>query len=103
MIYLKTKDPNNGITTEKLLYCWGDVFRETFSPEIAETAVIIEFKTHGKTYKERRENLHNLAVNFSNACTGDLYYSDVESIIGWFEKNSKQYGLTREFRGNGII
>ena len=103
MIYLKTKDPNNGITTEKLLYCWGDVFRDTFNPDIEETAVIIEFKTHGKTYAERRENLRDLAVRFSTACEGGFSWGEEIQVISWFEKNGKRYGLTREFKENGII
>lgn len=103
MIYLKTKDPNNGLTTEKLLYCWGDVFRETFSPDTAETAVIIDFKTHGKTYKERRDNLHDLAVRFSAACEGGFSWGEEIQVITWFEKNGKRYGLTKELKENGII
>ena len=101
MIYLKTKDAN-GITTDSLLYCWGDVFRVTFSPEV-ETLASMEFKTHGKTYAERRENLRRLACRFSEACEGGLSWNEEMQIITWFEKNGKQYGLTREFRGNGII
>ena len=101
MIYLKTKYPN-GISNEAMYYCWGDVHRATFSPDI-ETVAILEFKTHGKTYAERRENLRALAVDFSNACTGDLYYTDVENIITWFEKSAARYGLVREFKENGLI
>ena len=102
MIYLKTKDNTNGITTDSLFYCWGDVHRATFSPEV-ETLAALEFKTHGKTYKERRENLRDLAISFKNACNGDLYYSEVADVCEWFEKNGKRYGLTREFKENGII
>lgn len=102
MIYLKTKDTNNGITQDNIFYCWGDVHRATFSPDI-EPVAILEFKTHGKTYEERRENLRALAVDFSNACTGDLYYTDIANIIAWFEKNGKRYGLMQELKENGLI
>ena len=102
MIYLKTLDTIKDEITENLFYCWGDVHRALFSPDVEQLA-IIEFKTHGKTYAERRENLHNLAVEFSNTCTGDLYYSDVENIICWFEKNGKRYGLMKELKENGIV
>ena len=103
MIYLKTTDPQNGATSENLLYCWGDVFRATFNPDIHETAVIIEFKIHGKTYAERQNCLHDIAVKFQTACTGDLYYSEIEKIVDWFETNGKRYGLMHELRENAII
>lgn len=102
MIYLKTQD-ERGHIDEKILYCWGDVHRATFNPDIRETAVTIEFKIHGKTYAERQNCLHDIAVNFQTACTGDLYYSEIEKIVDWFEKNGKRYGLTREFKENGMI
>ena len=101
MIYLKTQDTNNGIKEESLFYCWGDVHRALFSPDV-ERVALVEFKTHGKTYAERREHLHNLAVTFSNACEGDLSWSEVNSIVTWFEKNGKRYGLMNEFHENGI-
>lgn len=102
MIYLKTKDTNNGITDDHLYFCWGDVHRATFSPNI-ETLAVLEFKTHGKTYEERRENLHNLAVEFSHACGGGFSWLEEITVISWFEKNGKRYGLTKEFKDNGII
>lgn len=102
MIYLKTKDTNNGITQDNLYYCWGDVHRATFSPDI-EALAVLEFKTHGKTYAERRENLRALAVDFSLSCEGGFSWGEEIQVVSWFEKNGKKYGLTREFRENGII
>ena len=103
MIYLKTLDTNTGAETEKLYFCWGDVHRATFSPDV-ETVSCLEFKTHGKTYKERRENLRQLAVDFQNSESGNgLYMSDICAICDFFRVNGSRFGLMREFEENGIV
>ena len=102
MIYLKKYDDGIEKESEELLYCWGDVWRSLFSP-CAREVCLIEFKLHGKTYAERREDLRAKAVDFSNNCNGGLYWGDEQSVITWFEKFGKRYGLIKEFRENGII
>ena len=101
MIYLKRKDTTNGIESE-VLYRFAAVHEMLFCPDVEQVA-LIEFKTHGKTYAERRENLRQLAVDFSHVCNGDLSVWEVNDIITWFEKNGRRYGLIREFRENAII
>lgn len=103
MIYLKTLDTIRNEEHEELLYCWGDVHRALFSPDVEQVA-IIEFKTHGKTYAERRENLRNLAQDFqSNESGHGLYTSDLIEIESFFRVNGARLGLMREFHENGII
>ena len=59
----------------------------------------------GKTYQERKADLHNKAVEWSN--TQGEYprwsYGELAEIQGFFETNGKRYGLIEEFRENAII
>ena len=103
MIYLKTLDTIRDEITENLFYCWGDVHRALFSPDVEQLA-IIEFKTHGKTYAERRENLRQMAQDFqSNESGHGLYSSDLLEIEDFFRVNGARLGLMREFHENGIL
>ena len=102
MIYLKTQNANTKITKSDLFWCWGDVHEALFSPD-TEQIILIDFKLHGKTYAERRENLLGIAIDFQLNESGDLFYSDYAAIGAWFEKNGKRYGLVKEFKENGIL
>lgn len=58
----------------------------------------------GKSYKERRNDLQNKAIEWSFASGAACWsYSELADIAEFFERNGKRYGLTREFRENGII
>lgn len=91
-----------GEMVDKLYTFDTDFFRDTFSPDI-EILTIIFFEISGKTYKERKNNLQFLAISFSNQSWEGLYYSDLQDITEWFGMNAKKYGLTKEFKENGII
>ena len=58
----------------------------------------------GKSYQERKVDLHNKAVEWSN--TQGSYprwsYSELGEIQDFFEKNGKRYGLLKEFQENAI-
>lgn len=58
----------------------------------------------GKSYEERRNDLQNKAIEWSFASGAACWsYSELADIQEFFERNGKRYGLTREFRENGII
>ena len=80
----------------------GDAVKQFSEPKI-EHFSIIDFSTTGKTYAERRENLKKQADFFRSHYDGGLIEADEEHIKQWFKKNGKRYGLTREFKKNGII
>ena len=106
MIYLKTLDTTTGIEREKLLYCWGDVHTALFSPSV-ERVALIEFKTHGKTYAERQENLRRLGADFremlvSAPLVNGLKWSEYAKIAEFLKTNGARLGLMREFHENGI-
>ena len=92
----------NGKIESNLYDNWRDWHTDTFSP-VTEIKTMILFKVSGKTYAERKENLRDLAIEFSNN-VGEtcLSYGELMEIGNFFEKNGKRYGLLREFKENGI-
>lgn len=83
-------------------YGWDTWHSVTFSPEIENTSVLV-FKTHGKTYNERKSNLEELAKEWQ-LYYGQLSwsYGELAEITDWFYKNAKRYGLVRIFKENAI-
>ena len=102
MIYARLKDNETGKETGAIFYCWGDLHRATFSPNV-EPVAVVDFKLHGKTYAERRESLRDIAITLqANEC-GGLYQSEYIKIGAWLEKNAARYGLIKEFKENAVI
>lgn len=58
----------------------------------------------GKSYQERKNDLHNKAVEWSN--NQGQYprwsYGELATIQDFFERNGKRYGLLKEFKENCI-
>lgn len=74
--------------------------------EIIENQIILYLPlvVSGKTYAERKADLHNKAVKWSN--TQGEYpawsYGELADIQGFFERNGRRYGLLKEFQENAI-
>lgn len=82
---------------------WGDFCRDTFSPLLVDL-LAIEFKTHGKTYGERKESVREVAVLFSNEFHNmPMTWGELAFMNAWFSAMGKRYGLLTEFRENGIL
>lgn len=77
-------------------------YNATFSPATKEVA-FIEFKVGGKTYQDRKENVRQKAIEFSNFNFPGLFFSEMIWIENWFKKQAERYGLLEEFRENAII
>lgn len=56
----------------------------------------------GKTYKERKDSLYNVGVDYSHFDLDGFSYSEFADVGAWFETNGKRYGLYQEFRENAI-
>ena len=56
-------------------------------------------------YQEQKEKARERAIQFQNSFTDGKSYSwdDLFKITAYFEKIAKRYGLTAEFKENGII
>lgn len=107
-----TKEPQILKKTEKRLFCNTYDFNDFFNPfkvlknEIElENILVLEVK--GKTYTEKMESLRQLAIDFQDfnswVCDVDFSWSEISNICEWFEKKAKRFGLTKEFKNEGII
>ena len=83
---------------------WVDYHKDTFCPD-TQHILCMEFnKIKGKTYKEKKNFLRNLAVDYSNSMSEVFPISLRETIMirEWFEKQAKRFGLLEEFRTEAI-
>ena len=75
--------------------------------EIGEHNIIafIPLRVTGGSYEERKNDLRDKAISWSN--NGGEHqawsYGELAYIQEFFERNGKRYGLIPEFRENGII
>ena len=97
LVNLTDGEINNGFCFES----WEDFHKVTFSPEIVAHDIIV-LKITGKTYKERKASLQELAIEYSNNCYPDLSYGELATVNYFFETQGKRYGLLIEFRENAI-
>ena len=56
-------------------------------------------------YQEQKEKAREKAIQFQNSFIYGISYSwdDIFRITAYLEKIAKRYGLTAEFKENGII
>lgn len=80
---------------------WREYNEYTFSPTYT-TLFITNFKIKGKTYKERKEYLRDITIDYSNNIASGLYWSESAEISDIFYKLGKKYGLLKEFKENAI-
>jgi hypothetical protein len=64
----------------------------------------IPLTVRGKTYEERKTDLTEKAIEWSNAgSAANWSYGELVEIEHFFRTNGKRYGLIREFQENAII
>lgn len=81
---------------------WSAFHKDTFSP-LTKNIEILDLKVSGKTYKERKSNLYDLAIKYQyNFAPLSWSYGELVEICDFFEKNGKRYGLLKEFKENAI-
>ena len=100
MFFASFKD-TYGKEQANLYFDYQSYFEDTFSPA-CEIIQIIGFKVKGKSYAERKENLRNIAIEFSHNEICGLSYGELSFIQQFFEIMGRRYGLLREFRENAI-
>lgn len=84
---------------------FGDEWhRDTFCPE-NEVVLIIDLHAHGKTYQNRKEDVRQKALDFTDLFSVygvSISYGELAIFYDFFEKYGKRYGLYREFKENAI-
>lgn len=75
---------------------------DTFNPSTKNIS-LLDLTTKGKTYKERKCNLEELAKEWQNGFSSlNWSYNELIEIQNFFYKNGKRYGLLKEFKENCI-
>ena len=100
MFFASFKDAH-GNEHANLYFDWEKYFADTFSPE-CEVIQLIEFAIHGRNYRERKNSLEEIAIEFSHNAVCGLSYGEIYHIQNFFETMGKRYGLLREFKENCI-
>lgn len=99
MVFLSYKDVDGII--KSTVDTWYVINGIMFNPEVEQIACF-ELSASGKTYNERKYDLRDKAVEYSNCEKGDMYASELGAIYNFFETFGKRYGLLEEFRENCI-
>ena len=87
---------------ESNFYGFREWHRDTFSPTCKNIETLF-LKVRGKTYKERKGYLQDIAIEWSNNFSQyNWSYGEIAEITSFFYENGKRYGLLKEFRENGI-
>ena len=93
---------HHDIDANGVVYSFEELHKATFSPFPHD--ILILDGAHGKTYQERKASIQDQAIEYSYL-QGNvvMYQSDALYIGDYFEHYGRRYGLTEEFRENGII
>ena len=85
-----------------IYYNWDLFHKDTFSPLTKDIKLLV-FKIKGKTYKEKKESLQELAIDWQLNFSGLSWsYAEIATIQEYFYRNAKKYGLVKEFKENAI-
>lgn len=103
MMVLATFDTTEDYFPVSVFFDSEDDFAEAVKDECV-TAVrsILRFCVRGEDYAERKSNLEELAIEYSNADIGDMAMSDFAKVGDFFRTNGKRFGLLRIFKENAI-
>ena len=98
-IFPKTISYDLETETAKVFTLWGEA-KEVIVKNVID---IIPLKVSGRTYQERRADLEEKAIIWSNAGAAAAWsYGELAEIEDFFRTNGKRYGLLKEFEENAI-
>lgn len=102
MMFLATYNEGNERIAEVFLE-HQYFFNKTFSPD-TDPKIEMNFSLGNGSYKDKKNKLHDMAVEISHLISNlnGLTWYEMIIISNWFERNGKRYGLLREFRAEGI-
>jgi len=101
-------DSNGNIETSEKIEggIYTGISYKTAAANVGEENILlyIPLNVSGKTYQERKADLQDKAVEWSNT-QGEYTawsYGELADISDFFETNARRYGLLQEFRENAI-
>lgn len=82
-------------------YSYPELFSATFEPVEWETVILDRLKG---TYAEKQDSIRRKAIDVQSLLGVISYsYFDAAQVYEYFNKYGRRYGLTKEFKENGII
>lgn len=85
---------------------YTDITREQAAAEVGENNIVcyIPLVVSGRSYQERKADLQEKAIEWSNTqgSYGAWSYGELATIQDFFERNGRRYGLLKEFQENCI-
>ena len=101
MIYAAYTTPEG--VKKQGLFDPSDLIMETFSPE-TDIEFLTDFRAKSKEEaRELAKSIQQADCKVVNAGGNMLSYGEIADIYAQLEKLARQFGLVREFKGNGII
>lgn len=104
MVFAKIRQ-NKGNYTESL-FCANSDLEELKQLLDITVLRVLYFEISGRNYKDRKNSLRDLAIDFQIANDGDtdvqLSMGEIGAACDYFERMGRRYGLLREFRENAI-
>lgn len=91
----------NGRESSALYQSWRDFHAAMFAPE-TDVIAVHRLTIYGRTYRQRKNSLRNLAINIQAADNGGLSYGEIAELQGFFAEHGRKLGLLREFRENAV-
>lgn len=104
--YILIFNETNNFLNEIVGGIYTGIDEKTIIDEIGENNIVclIPLKVAGRCYNDRKNDLRNKAIDWSN--TGGEYqnwsYGELSIIQTFFENNGRRYGLLGEFKENCI-
>ena len=81
-----------------------DSYAEYIDAVGAHTPIaIVDFKSTGRNYAERKESVRQVAIEYQHAECGGMFMSEYADATAWFRTMGKRYGLSAEFEREGVI
>ena len=106
MLYTMIYNTNTEETETRIFYSYAAIHAATFSPDLEAVIINTERGPAGKTYREKKERLEGLAIEYSNSWGADhveeMSYNELYELQQYFNKWGRRYGLLKEFRENCI-
>lgn len=84
----------------------GGIFKNDVKfPGFLKILYEIPLTVSGKSYTNRKNDLREKAIEYQNSWYDfcGFSYGEIATISDFFVNNGRKYGLTKEFKENGII
>lgn len=101
MLYTMIYNTYTKETATMIFYSYEELHKAAFSPGLEYTVIDTDKAPPGKTYSEKKNALHDLAVAYSYSYSADhvdgMAWSELFEMQCYFREYGRRYGLLTEF------